>query len=143
MPHIPVWLLASFAVIALWGAVGITQKLTANYFSAEWSTISLTLGYLFILPFVLSGFHLSAYSLRSIEITLGSGVFNLLCCWTMFAAMRKGGKASIVMPLTALYPGIVALVSPHLFGDHISARQILGILIGLASGGLLSRERES
>ena len=139
MPNLPVWLLASFAVWALWGAVGITQKLTTNYFSAEWATISLTVGYLFILPFVLSGFRPSAYPLRSIELALGAGVLNMLGGWTMFAAMRKGGKASIVMPLTALYPGIVAILSPHLFGDRISTRQILGILLGLASGSLLSR----
>lgn len=139
MPALPIWLLACFAVMVLWGAVGITQKLATNYFSAEWTTISLTLGQLIILPFVLSGFHPYAYSLQSIELALASGVFSLVGAWSLFAAMRKGGKASIVMPLTALYPAIVVLLSPRLFGDHVSGRQLLGILFGLVSGALLSR----
>lgn len=139
MAGFPIWLLACFAVMALWGAVGITQKLATNYLSAEWTTITLTLGQLFTLPFVLSGFHPSAYSLRAIGVALASGVFSLIGAWSLFAAMRKGGKASIVMPLTALYPGFVVLLSPSLFGDHVSGRQILGILLGLVSGALLSR----
>lgn len=140
MPSLPVWLLASFGVIMLWGAVGITQKLATNYLSAEWTTISLGIGYLFVLPFVLSGFHPSAYAARAFIIALASGLFNMLGAWTLFVAMKKGGKASVVMPLTALYPAVVVLLSPYLFGDHVSPRQIVGILLGLVSGALLSRE---
>jgi bacterial/archaeal transporter family protein len=142
MPDLPAWFLASLAVWALWGFVGITQKLTTNYLSAECATISLTLGYLLVLPFVISSFHPSSYSSRAMWLALGSGILNMLGGWTMFVAMRKGGQASIVMPLTALYPGIVALLSPRLFGDHISTRQILGILFGLASGVFLSRDSQ-
>lgn len=136
---VPFWLLASLAVMGLWGAVGVTQKLATNYISAESTTVLLTVGYIFILPFLVSSFHFMGFPRRAILIALGAGVANLLGCLTLFAAMRNGGKASIVMPLTALYPLIVVILSPHLFGDHISGRQVLGIACGLLAVALLSR----
>jgi transporter family protein len=136
---VPFWLLASLAVMGLWGAVGITQKLATNHVSAESTTILLTVGYICILPFVASGFHVSVYQPTVVLLALGAGVANLLGCLTLFAAMRNGGKASIIMPLTALYPVVVVVLSPSLFGDHISGRQIWGLGFGLVSIALLSR----
>ena len=56
------------------------------------------------------------------------------------AAMRAGGKASIVLPITALYPLFVALLSPIVVHESVSALQGLGVAFGTASIILLSSE---
>ena len=46
---------------------------------------------------------------------LVNGVFTGLGAWTLMAAMAAGGKASLVMPITAMYPLLVVLVAPVVF----------------------------
>jgi transporter family protein len=67
-----------------------------------------------------------------------SGVFNALGAWALFAAMRSGGKASIVSPFTALYPLVVVLIAPLLLHESISLLQGLGVVCALTAVVLLS-----
>jgi uncharacterized membrane protein len=50
------------------------------------------------------------YSGRSLAFALLSSLLNALEAWALLAAMKHGGKASIVVPFTALYP--LVTVSP-------------------------------
>ena len=54
--------------------------------------------------------------------------------------MRSGGKASIVMPLTAMYPLVVVLLAPLILHESITALQGLGVACALVSVLLLSTE---
>jgi transporter family protein len=52
--------------------------------------------------------------------------------------MKNGGKASIVVPLTALYPIVVLLLGPLILKETITRLQGVGVLCALVSVFLLS-----
>jgi uncharacterized membrane protein len=54
--------------------------------------------------------------------------------------MRKGGKAAIVEPLSALYPVAVVLLAPFLLGEGVSMLHTVGIMSASVAGVLLSAE---
>ena len=56
--------------------------------------------------------------------------------------MRCGGKASIVAPLSGLYPVVSIPIAVLLLGDQLSNRQTLAIALALAAVVMLSYQSE-
>jgi len=67
-----------------------------------------------------------------------SAALNAIGAWALLAAMKHGGKASIVVPLTALYPLVVVLTAPIILHESISFFQGLGVISALIAVVLLS-----
>ena len=132
----------SYAVLALvsWGVLGIFQKLTTNYISAESTMILLVVGFLLFQPFIYPDKPLSSYPTRAIVYGLLSGLFSNLGAWGLFEAMKSGGKASIVAPFCALYPLPVVLLAPLVLHESITLRQGIGVACALTAVVLLSQE---
>jgi len=138
MFHWPAWLWPAAVVLVTWGLVGLLQKLSTNYLPAESAFVWLLFGYFLLEPWLYPGRMLFAYSLRSVTLTLFSGFLNALGAWMLLAAMKNGGKASVVVPLTALYPLLVVLASPVVLGESITRRQGIGVICALIAVTLLS-----
>ena len=140
MLHVAPWFW--FAVITLisWGIVGLLQKLSTNYISAESSLIWLVVGFLLLEPLFYPGKAVFHYSGWNLAWALISGVLNALGAWALFAAMKSGGKASIICPLTALYPLVVVLLVPFILHESITLLQAAGVLCALIAVVLLSTE---
>jgi len=136
--QIPHWFWFAAVVLIFWGTCGIFQKLATNYISAESSLIWLIVGFILIEPFVYPGKSLLHYSKENIFWGLLSGVLSNLGAWGLYAAMKSGGKASIVAPICALYPAIVVILAPFLLHESVTLRQGLGVLCGLIAVVLLS-----
>jgi transporter family protein len=138
--HVAPWFW--FAVITLisWGIVGLLQKLSTNYISAESSLIWLVVGFLLLEPLFYPGKAVFHYSGWNLAWALISGVLNALGAWALFAAMKSGGKASIICPLTALYPLVVVLLVPFILHESITLLQAAGVLCALIAVVLLSTE---
>ena len=134
------WLALSLLVLLCWGMLGVFQKLAMNRISAPcalaWMAIGLMLLQVVFLP-AGSVFH---YSRASLGWALLNGVFNGLGMLFLLAAMRQGGQASIVEPLSALYPVAVALLAPVLLGETVSMQHAAGILCATIGGILLASE---
>ena len=136
--HLPPWFWFAAIVLISWGIVGLLQKLSTNYISAESSLIWLVVGFLLLQPFLYPGPAVFSYSAHSLTWALLSGVLNALGAWALFAAMKSGGKASIVSPFTALYPLVVVLVAPVVLHESINLIQGVGVLCALTAVVLLS-----
>lgn len=136
--HVPAWLFYSLLTVLAWGVVGLLQKLSTNSISAESSLIWLVVGFLLIAPFFYPGAVLFQYSRASLVYGIFSGVLNALGAWALFAALKNGGKASVVAPLTALYPVVVILLVPPLLHEPVSLLQWLGVGCALIAVVLLS-----
>ncbi len=136
--HLPPWFWFAMIVLISWGVVGLLQKLSTNYLSAESALIWLVVGFFLIQPFVYPGGTLWTYSTRSLGWALFCGLLNALGAWALLAAMRSGGKASIVAPFTALYPLVVVLAAPFVLHESISPLQGVGVLCALVAVVLLS-----
>jgi transporter family protein len=136
--HIAPWFWITIVVLVLWGFTAVFQKVTTNYISAESTLVYRTVGFLLIVPFIYPGRELFHHSLRSQTYGYLAGLLSALGCLGLFAAMKSGGKASIVGPLSALYPIIVVAFSPLVLHESITALQGVGVLCGLIAGVLLS-----
>src|SRR5215472_14126166 len=121
--HLPPWFWYAIIVLVSWGIVGLLQKLSTNYISAESSLIWLVVGFLILQPLLYPGRAVVRYSTHNLVWALLSGVFNALGAWALFAAMKSGGKASIVSPLTALYPLVVVLTAPLILRESVTMLQ--------------------
>jgi transporter family protein len=136
--HIPLWLLYSSLTLIAWGVVGILQKLSTNYLSAESSLIWLVVGFLLLEPFFYPGTAVLHYSKYNLAYAILSGLLNALGAWALFAALKSGGKASIVAPLTALYPVVVIALVPLILHESVTRLQWAGVACSLIAVVLLS-----
>jgi transporter family protein len=121
-----------------WGVVGILQKLSTNYISAESSLIWLVVGFLLLEPFFYPGDAVMRYSRTNLTYAILCGLLNALGAWALFAALKSGGKASIVAPLTALYPVVVIVLVPIVLHESVSRLQWVGVACSLIAVLLLS-----
>jgi len=99
-------------------------------------------GYVLLEPAFYPGRTILGYSKSNIAWTLLGGLLNTLGAWALFAALKCGGKASVVVPLTALYPLPAILLVPLIFHESITLLQVIGILCSLVAVVLLSSESE-
>ena len=132
-----------FAVppILLWGASGFLQKLATNHLSGEVAALA------YLGAFILVGVF---YALRSPwpgamaastwSIVVALGFFIALGNFAVLAAYARGGKASVIAPLSNLYPLISVPVAVLWFHEKIGMRESIAIATALASVAALSWE---
>ncbi len=132
------WLLCTFLALACFGIVGFLQKISTDRISAESALVWLIVGFVLLLPFIYTGPSTFQYSTRSIVYVVAGGLLNALGSWALLAAMKNGGKASIVVPMTAVYPMIVCLLAPFLLHEMLALMQGVGVALGLGAILLLA-----
>jgi bacterial/archaeal transporter family protein len=138
--HLVPWFWFALIVLVTWGIVGLLQKLSTNEISAESALIWFVAGCFVMVPVFYPGKVLFTYSTRSVLYILSCGVANAIGAWALLAAMKSGGKASIIVPLTALYPLGVALIAPIILHESITLLQSAGVVCALVAVVLLSTE---
>jgi transporter family protein len=132
------WVFYAVIVMLSWGVLGIFQKLATDRISSESTLFWMIVGFALFEPFIYPGRRLFAYSKHGIAYGLLSGFLSNLGAFGLYAALRKGGKASVVVPLVSLYPVIVIGVAPFLLHETLTFTQGLGAVCALASVVLLS-----
>jgi bacterial/archaeal transporter family protein len=138
MIHLAPWFWFAVITVLSWGIVGLLQKLSTNFISAESSLIWLGVGFLLLEPLVYPGKALFSYSGWNLTWALLSGVLNALGAWALFSALKSGGKASIVSPFTALYPVVVIALAPFILHESITPLQLVGVACALMAVVFLS-----
>ena len=81
---------------------------------------------------------LFTFPVRSLIHILTSAALNAVGAWAPLAAMKSGGRASIVVPFIALYPLVVVLTAPIILRESISLTQGIGVGCALVAVVLLS-----
>lgn len=130
---------ASFAIV-LWGVNGLLMKLGTNRVSARSMVIWVTAGFVVLLPFLWRSTTLAGLSGRVIFVGLVAGTVNGLGNWAVFACLEKGAKASVAIPLTALYPLCTVFLATVFLKERPSTLQWIGIALAVVAGALLSYE---
>jgi len=135
------WFLFATVALVFFGISGITQKLSTNHVSFELSflwfcmamgAISAAVGVAVPIQWRISP---SLVALAAL-----GGLLNGLGVLTSFAALEKGGKASVVIPIINLYP-LVTIAGAWLFlGEKLTITQTAGIVCALGAVVLLSQE---
>jgi transporter family protein len=131
--------LALIAVV-LWGLVGLLQKVTTNYITADAVLIWDRVGYLCLLPWLLATTSLSNLGPRDLLIGTLAGITNSLGAWFLYASLESGAKASVAVPLTSLYPLLTVLMAMGFLGEKVRPLQWFGIALALTAGFLMTLE---
>ena len=132
------WMLYTILALTCFGVVGFLQKISTDRVSAEAALVWLIVGFMLLLPFIYTGPLMFQYPLHSIGFVVAGGLLNALGSWALLAAMKSGGKAAIVVPMTAVYPLLVCVVAPLLLNEHLTAFQGGGVTLALAAIVLLA-----
>jgi drug/metabolite transporter (DMT)-like permease len=137
------WMAYALLTLILFGLSCITQKFTTRYISDELSTIFFTIGFV-PLAIVIWVAGSPPWNLSAKDWALGIVVGLLMATGTLalFAALRRG-KASIVTPLTALYPLVTVILAVAFLNEHFDSMKIAAIAIALIAGMALSKEGEA
>ncbi len=134
------WLHFSLIAIVLWGVVGLLQKLGTNHVSARSLVVWLTVGFLLFLPWLAWSERLFTLGLKDIALGTLVGLVNGLGSWFLFVSLERGAKATIAIPLTALYPLVTIVLATLFLSESLNARQWLGIALAIGAGVMLSFE---
>lgn len=142
--HLSAWLIYALIALVFWGITGVTQKLSTNSISTEmsfvWFVASMIVIAVVILFTVPIQWHVSA---KSFWLAVLGGALNGLGALTSFAALEKGGKASIVVPLCYLFPLVTVILALLFLHESVTMHQGVGIALALIAAILLAQEPRS
>jgi drug/metabolite transporter (DMT)-like permease len=137
------WLAYSLAPIVLWGVAGLLQKMCTNDLSAERSTCWFLGGFVVISAALLltqpMGWRLGVGAWAwGVALGLLLGLGNL----ALLAAFASQGKASVITPLSGLYPLVTVPLAVGLLGEKVGGREALAILLSLLAVVALAFEKK-
>jgi len=131
------WLAYALLCLVMWGFWGLVLKVASKnstwlevYFLSATASFAVA-----VTVFIVSGPHLKIG--ESALLALLAGVFGG-GGYVLFMKALSTGKASVVVPLTALYPALTAVLALMVLGERISATQALGIALAVLAAVLLS-----
>jgi transporter family protein len=134
------WVRLSAVTMCFWGVVGLLQKLGTNRISSRSLLVWLTVGFVLFVPWLAWHSEGLAMGLRDMAVAIAAGLANGLGSWFLFRSLERGAKASVAIPLTALYPLVTIGLATTLLAETLTARQWLGIAVAVAAGVALSYE---
>ena len=134
------WMIFAGIAVVLWGVNGLLMKLGTNRISAQSMTIWVTVGFLVMVPVMWKFSPLVGVTTGTIVAGLLGGVVNGLGNWAIFTCLEKGAKASVAIPLTALYPLFTVLLATVFLKERPSPLQWFGIALAVGAGAMLSYE---
>ncbi len=142
--RLPKWLLWSLVTIVLWGTWGLVSKVASAGMDAYVNQLLYTAGLAPLLVFVAWTVHRQSSQEKREVRAMGvfwafltgilGGVGNIF----FFQALVAGGKASVVAPVTALFPMITVLLALVFLHERLGRVQWLGLLLAFVAIYLLS-----
>jgi uncharacterized membrane protein len=134
------WMAYAFATLLLFGVSCITQKFATRDISDELSTIFFTVGSVLLAIIIWLAWS-PPWNLSSKDWILGLvvGLLTAIGTLALFAAFRRG-KASIVTPLTAMYPLITVVLALTFLKERVDSSKVIAIVLALIAALALSRE---
>lgn len=132
------WIVYAFLSILSWGCWGFINKIVLE--KASWASIIMynMLGSFLILTMYMLSQGPPRPPVGNIAyLAVLSGVLGAVGT-TFFMLSLSSGKASLIVPLTALYPVVTAALSVLFLGEAITHRHMAGIAFAIIAMVLLS-----
>jgi bacterial/archaeal transporter family protein len=136
------WVFYACVATLCWGVVGLLQKLGTNRISSRSLLVWLVVGFAAMLPLLWRDGALTGLGWRVSLVGLLGGAANGFGSWALFEALEQGAKASVAVPLTALYPLVTIVLARIFLAETLTFRQWVGIALAVAGGVMLSYETE-
>lgn len=135
------WIRYALIPLVLWGVTLLLQKMATDRISGKWAAFWFLVAFIPLAVWVILTQPLpDQISPRAwcVAIAMGFalGFGNLTIMW----ALSSGGKASIVAPLSGLYPLVSLPIAILLLGERLNAREIAGVACAMIAVYLLSTQ---
>lgn len=132
------WLIYTLMATVIYGFWGFFPKLASNHLDPKSAMVYQTLGSVVGAVVILATlrFRLPVHG-RGITFSMLAGIAGVVGTQFLLMALNEG-KASVVVPVTALYPIGVILLAIFFLKEALTFRQVCGILLSLAAIYLLT-----
>ena len=132
------WLTLSLITLVFWGVWGFLVKLSGLYLSSKSVAIYTTLGGLIVTAFILFSmrFKVDNDPKGIIFAIIGGGIGAIGGLFFLYALAK--GKASIVLPLAAMYPAMTIFLAYIFLQETLSIKQLVGIIFAFLAVFLLA-----
>jgi bacterial/archaeal transporter family protein len=136
----PRWLVFSLLTILLWGGWGALSKLVSDHIDADTNQVFFSLG---LLPLILlmwwsPGMRGGKRRRTGMAWAFLTGILGGTGNIAFFHAFVIGGKASIVTPVTALFPLVTVILAVTFLHERLGNAQKVGLGLALIAIYLLS-----
>ncbi len=144
LKKLPLWLLWSLATIVLWGTWGLVSKIASGGVDAYVNQLLYTAGLAPLLIFVAWTVHKHRTAEKSEGRTAGvlwaflTGILGGVGNLAFFQALVKGGNASVVAPVTALFPMVTVVLALLFLKERLGRVQWAGLGLAFVAIYLLS-----
>ena len=134
------WLFYSVLTIVLWGAWGIVSKIASAGIDANTNQIFFTVGILPLILLMLRSPRLTTGAQRKLGISWAflTGILGGAGNIAFFHALVIGGKVSIVIPATGLFPVVTVILATTFLQERLGRLQMLGFVLALGAIYLLN-----
>jgi transporter family protein len=132
------WLGFSLLAVGLWGLWGFLSKLAALQLPTGAAYLMSVAGHLAVIGCLAATGGLAIpWQPAGLAAALGAGLCMAFGLLFFFRALA-GGAASMVVPLTSLYPLITVVLSWAMLHEDFTLRRLGGVVLALAAVWLLS-----
>jgi bacterial/archaeal transporter family protein len=129
----------SLLALGLWGVWGFLGKVASQQLPSQVVYLLTISGHLVVAGYLLAGgLGPVSWQLSGVTAALGSGLAMAMALLFFFEALARG-PATVVVPLTALYPAITVVLSRIFLQEAMTLRHLAGLVLALAAVWLLSK----
>ena len=134
------WFFYAAAAGLLWGLWGVVAKLISEEVNPYMNHLLFTAGMLFSVPFVIKKCTRASFNFKGLLWGVIAGAFAITGNVAVYQAFSNGGQASIVIPVTNLYPLVTIVIAIVAFKERLNWLNVIGILFSIPAILLLSGE---
>jgi bacterial/archaeal transporter family protein len=133
------WLAFSLMAVGLWGLWGFLSKVAALQLPTGAVYLTSITGHLAVIGFLAASGGLAIpWQPAGLAAGLGAGLCMAFGLLYFLKALSAGGTASLVVPLTALYPMVTVALSWMVLHEDFTLRRLAGVALALVAVWLLS-----
>jgi bacterial/archaeal transporter family protein len=133
------WFYFSLVALGLWGVWGFLSKVAAQQLPSPAVYLLAVTGHLAVIGYLgLTGGLTLPWHPVGLTVALAAGICMAFALLSFFKALA-GGPATVVVPLTALYPVVTVVMSWALLHETLTPRHLAGIALALVAVWLLSK----
>lgn len=133
--------LLAFLVFGVWG---LCAKIATNYVSSQSAVLygvigSALVGILYAAFLIVTAEFQPEFRPLGVIFAVLTGMTGTLGTLFVLYSLSRGGKASVVVPMTALYPVLTILLAALLLREEVTMKQALGMIFAIVAIVLFSR----
>jgi len=136
------WLAYTILAALSWGFWGVMTKFNSGEINPFVNHFLFSAGMIFTLPFILPRCRIKDANLKGILWGIGGGILAVIGNVSVYQSFSTGGQASVVIPLTNLYPMGTIVVALLVFKEKLHWLNGAGILVVVPAIIMLSGQSE-